>query len=88
MPKPITCISTKKVYLSEPLAEEALIEARIQFDYPAGSGPVAVYKCEDCGYYHLTSGGVMSQRLKEYLASGKIDRQKIANEWLNKIKRK
>jgi hypothetical protein len=88
MAKPVRCISTKKVYLSESLAEEALIDARIQFEYPNGLGPIATYRCEDCGYYHLTSSGIMNERLKEYLASGKIDRQKTANQWLTKLKRK
>jgi uncharacterized Zn finger protein len=83
-----TCITTKKIYLSETLAEEALIEARIQYEYAANRGPVAVYRCDDCGYFHLTSQGSMNEKLKIYLASGKIDKQKEANRWLNKLKHK
>jgi hypothetical protein len=84
----LTCSTTKKIYLSESLAEDALIEARIQFDYPAGRGPVAVYRCEDCGYYHLTSQGLMNENLRKYLASGSVERQKEANRWLDKLKHK
>jgi hypothetical protein len=86
MSKQSPCISTKKIYFTEVLAEEALIEARIQFDYPANRGPIAIYKCEDCGYFHLTSQGTINERLKTYLASGKIDKQKEANRWLDKLK--
>lgn len=88
MSKRLTCASTKKIYLSEDLAEDALIEARIQFDYAVGKGPVAVYRCETCGYFHLTSRGTQSQRLTKYLASGAIDKQKEANKWLDKLKYK
>lgn len=88
MSKRLTCSTTKKIYLSESLAEDALIEARIQFDYPEGRGPVAVYRCEDCGYYHLTSQGSVNEKLKKYLASGSVDKQKEANRWLDKLKHK
>lgn len=88
MSKRLTCSTTKKIYLSESLAEDALIEARIQFDYPAGRGPIAVYRCEDCGYYHLTSQGLMNEKLKKYLASGSVEKQKEANRWLDKLKHK
>ena len=70
------------------IAEGALIEARTRFEYRLGSGPVAVYKCEDCGYYHLTSKGEMNVRLAQYLKEGKIERQKEADRWLNKIKKR
>jgi ABC-type ATPase with predicted acetyltransferase domain len=76
------------VYVTEVLAEDALIEARIQFDYPSGQGPVAVYRCDDCGYYHLTSQGLMSEKLKTYLASGQVEKQKQANFWADKLNRK
>jgi ABC-type ATPase with predicted acetyltransferase domain len=84
----VICSTGKKVYASEALAEDALIEARIQFDYQAGRGPVAVYRCEACGHYHLTSQGPMSEKLKMYLASGQLDKQKQANYWAHKLKGK
>ncbi len=84
----IRCVSNKKVYLTEDIAEQALIEAHTQFEYTRGSGPVAVYRCDDCGYYHLTSQGQMNQTLERLLKDGKIQRQKEANQWVHKLKRR
>lgn len=84
----IKCVTGKKVYLTQELAEEALIGAHTRFDYRNGNGPVAVYKCEDCRYYHLTSRGPMNAALKQQLDKGDIGRQKQADEWLNKLKHK
>ncbi len=84
----VKCVSNKKVYPSKEIAEDALIEARTQFDYKIGSGPVAVYQCEDCGNFHLTSSGPMNQKLDQLTKDGKIQRQKEANQWLNKMKKR
>jgi hypothetical protein len=84
----IKCVSNKIVYQSEQIAEDALIEARTRFDYSPQRGPVAVYRCEDCGYFHLTSKGAMNQKLSNYIKDGKLDLQKEADRWLNKLKRK
>jgi hypothetical protein len=84
----IRCVSNKKVYLTEDIAEQALIEAHTQFEYTRGSGPVAVYPCDDCGYYHLTSQGPMNKTLERLLMDGKIQRQKEANQWMNKLKKR
>ena len=82
------CSSTKKMYPSLEIAEEALIEARTQFDYKVNQGPVGIYLCEDCGYYHLTSHGKMNERLASQLKDGKINLQKEANQWINKFKKR
>jgi hypothetical protein len=84
----IKCSSGKRVYFSAEIAEEVLIETRTRFDYANDNGPVATYKCDDCGYYHLTSKGKINDKLAEYLSSGKIQRQKNANQWLKKFKDK
>lgn len=84
----IKCVTQKKVYLTQALAEEALIGARTRFEYAKGQGPVAVYKCDDCGYFHLTSKGQINAALTKRLDDGTIKREKEANEWLNKIKHK
>lgn len=84
----IKCVSNKKPYPSKEIAEDALIEAHTNFEYARGSGPIAVYLCEDCGYYHLTSHGQMNEKLASLLKDGKIQRQKEANQWLNKIKKR
>lgn len=84
----IRCVSNKKVYVTEAIAEQALIEAHTQFEYKRGSGPIAVYRCEDCGYYHLTSQGQVNSKLAALLREGKIQRQKEANQWLHRLKKR
>jgi len=76
------------MYPSEQIAEDALIEAQTNFNYPPNNGPIAVYRCDDCGDYHLTSRGPMNERLAKQLADGKIKRQKEANFWLDRFKKK
>jgi hypothetical protein len=84
----IRCSSHKKVYATKEIAEDALIEAHIQFAYANGSGPISVYQCEDCNYYHLSSKGQINNKLAEYLKEGKIQKQKEANWWTDKLKKK
>jgi len=81
------CVTGKRVYHSEQLAEDALIEAHIHFNYSEGGGPVAVYQCEDCGEYHLTSRGPMSAQLSKKLSDGTIKKQKEADNWQRKFKK-
>ncbi len=82
----VKCSSGKRVYLTENLAEDALIDAHARNNY-AGTGPVAFYQCEDCGYYHFTSKGKMNEKLAQQLANGKIKLQQEANRWTNKLKK-
>jgi hypothetical protein len=82
------CISGKKIYASQEIAEDVLIETHTRFEYGSNSGPIAVYRCEDCGQYHLTSRGPMNEKLSKALADGKIQRQKQADQWMDKLKRK
>jgi len=82
------CPTGKKIYPTEDLAVEALIGAWTAYDYPAGQGPQAVYSCEECGQYHLTSRGPMNTKLAEMLTKGDIRKQKEADRWEDKIKRK
>jgi len=81
------CVTGKRLYQSSQLAEEALIEAHIRFDYRTGEGPVAVYLCDDCGEYHLTSRGPMNSHLAALIANGAIKKQKEANRWQSKFNR-
>jgi hypothetical protein len=83
-----TCVTNKKMYPSAEIAEEALIEARTQYDFGQREGPRAIYRCEDCGAYHLTSKGEVNEKLKQYLATGKISLHKEANHWMSKIKKR
>jgi hypothetical protein len=82
-----TCVSGKKVFLTQQLAEDALIEAWGRYNYTSGNGPISFYKCEDCGYYHFTSQGTMNERLAKEIASGKIKLQREASHWERKIKK-
>ncbi len=82
------CPTGKRLYHSEQLAENALIDAHIHFDYRAGGGPVAVYRCDDCGEYHLTSRTPMNANLAQKLAEGTIEKQKEAGRWQTKIKQR
>ena len=82
------CVTNKKIYPTREIAEEALIGAHIRFNYASQDGPIAVYQCEDCGRYHLTSRGPMNAKLAEQLASGKIKLQKEADQWSDKFKRR
>lgn len=82
----IKCATQKKVYLTQEFAEEALVGAHMAFHYAVGQGPIAVYACVDCGYFHLTSKGAMNDKLKHQLQNGSVGRQKVANDWLAKLK--
>jgi hypothetical protein len=84
----IKCVSNKKAYLTENLAETALIDAQIHFDYGGRSGPIAFYKCEDCGHYHLTSKGPANKKLVDMIANGQLKRLKEGDRWTEKLKKK
>jgi hypothetical protein len=81
-----TCPSHKKIYLTKEIAEEALIEARTRYEYAHGQGPISVYKCDDCGYFHLTSKGIMNARLEQLQREGTLKLKKESDEWERRIK--
>jgi hypothetical protein len=81
------CVSHKNSYATATLAEDALIEAHTRFDFAPGQGPIAIYRCDDCGEYHLTSRGPQNEKLTEFLKSGQLPRLKEGNWWLNKLKK-
>jgi hypothetical protein len=82
------CISGKRVYASQEIAEDVLIEAWTRYEYNNNTGPISVYKCDDCGNYHLTSRGPMNERLAKALADGKIRQQKEARRWEDRFRKK
>ena len=82
-----TCVTHKKMYPNESMAEEALVSAWIKYDYAPGNGPVGIYRCEECGAFHLTSKGKMNDKLSTLLASGEVQKEKEADKWLSKLKR-
>lgn len=83
----IKCRSGKKVYLTEALAEDALLDVHSRHQY-AGSGPINIYKCGECGYFHFTSKGTVHPRLAELLASGKLKNLREANDWERKLRKR
>ncbi|NJM26670.1 MAG: hypothetical protein HC859_15525 [Bacteroidia bacterium] len=82
------CSSGKRTYASETMAEDALIEAWSRYHYTPGQGPVAIYRCDDCGQWHFTSQGPMNTRLAGALKSGKISLSRAAEDWLQKLNRR
>jgi hypothetical protein len=82
------CKSGKRVFASHEEAIEALLAARTKFEYREGNGPVSVYRCDECGFYHLTSKGQMNDTLRQSLSNGSIDRQKEADKWEERLRKK
>ncbi|MBS1487884.1 MAG: hypothetical protein JST43_09890 [Bacteroidetes bacterium] len=82
----LTCRTGKRIYQTEAVAEDALIDAHSRNNY-SGSGPVAVYRCEECGYWHFTSKGAINERLALLLKNGKLNLQQEASQWEKKLKR-
>jgi hypothetical protein len=76
------------MYPSEAIAEEALLAAWTTYTYKQGDGPIAVYRCEDCGEYHLTSRGPINPRLAKSLENGEITRLKDSETWMSKFNKK
>lgn len=81
----LTCSSGKKVYTTQLMAEDALIEAWQRYNMSTSNGPIAIYKCEDCGYFHFTSRQPMNERLAKYLSEGKLKRDQEAKYWEDKF---
>lgn len=83
----LTCPTKKNVYQTRDQAVHALLDARVRYDFTNGNGPVAVYQCDECGYFHLTSKGPTDEVLTKQVSSGEIARRKEAARWLDKFKK-
>lgn len=81
------CVSGKRMYDTEEMAEQALIEAWVRYSFRENHGPVAVYRCDDCGAYHFTSRPPMNGKLAAALKDGSIRRQSEINRWEDKWRR-
>ncbi|WP_258102874.1 hypothetical protein [Marinoscillum sp. MHG1-6] len=81
-----SCVSGKRIYETQSEAEEALVEAWINFNFNESSGPRAIYQCQDCDRFHFTSQGEMNEHLKERLDNGYIEKQRRAREWERKLR--
>jgi hypothetical protein len=80
------CISGKRQFSSEQLAEDVLIELWSKNNYIENHAPIAVYRCDDCGLYHLTSRGPMNEKLSTYLKSDRSKLDKEASKWIDKFR--
>lgn len=83
-----SCITKKNRYATQYLAEDVLIELWTKNEYHQGHAPIAVYRCDDCGDFHLTSKGPMNPRLAEAIRSKGMSLAKEANRWVDKLKGK
>ena len=68
--------------MSEQLAETALIDQHIYKGFAPHEGPQAVYECNHCHYWHLTSKAPeRNARLQEMIDSGELRRRQEASRW-------
>lgn len=79
----MSCPTNKKIYFTEEIAVEALIQARIRFD---SNTATSVYLCDDCNNWHLSSRGVMNAKLKEAIKSGNLEHEKKKLDWEEKYR--
>lgn len=82
----VKCSSGKKAYFDNFLAEEALIQHQVINDYGVGEGPVNVYLCDDCGYWHFTSKGKRSNIFDDPEVVSRIKADRRANYWERKLR--
>lgn len=80
-----SCPSGKRAFVTEVQAEEALIDTRTR-GVDERQGPVGVYRCDDCGQFHLTSKGPMNARLAQYIKDGKLKLNQEAERWKSRMK--
>jgi hypothetical protein len=76
------------MFATQVLAEDALIDLWTRNEYTPGHAPITVYKCEDCGEFHLTSQGAVNEKLSEAIKSGKLKLHREAKRWEDKWKKK
>ena len=79
----MSCPTNKKIYPTEEIAVEALLQARIRFD---SNTAISVYECDDCNNWHLSSKGEMNVKLKDAIKSGKLDQEKKKLDWEERYK--
>lgn len=76
-----SCVSGKRTFESEELALDALVQNHIRNEYRKGQGPINVYNCADCGWWHFTSKGEVNALLKDESVQKKIAEERRAFFW-------
>lgn len=79
------CSTGKICHMSQEVAEEALVENRARNNFDHAAGPINIYKCEICHYFHFTSKGNPREMLSDPVVQRKIERMKIQNHWERKF---
>lgn len=79
------CVTGKRQYDTKILAEEALIEVHARNGFRDGSGPIAAYQCDDCGQWHFTSKGAVSEVLMSPENKKRMKDQYEAEYWSRKL---
>ena len=80
------CSSGKRTFETESLAVEALIQNHIINNYRANEGPVNVYECPECGYWHFTSKSARHSLFDDPEIMKTIAREKQAHNWERGLK--
>lgn len=80
------CSSGKKCFELESLALEALVQNHIINEYPRDEGPINIYECEKCGYWHFTSKGLKHTHLEDPEIQDRIKKERQANYWERKLR--
>ncbi len=80
------CVSGKRVYESEELALDALIQNQIRNHYRDGSGPVNVYECHECKNWHFTSKGPKADILEDPETIQRIRKEREGLEWESRLR--
>ena len=80
------CSTGKRCFAGESVALEALIQNHIINDYLPNEGPVNVYECHQCGYWHFTSKGLKNAIFKDADTLKRIQQERRANYWERKLK--
>lgn len=78
------CSTNKNYYQSEAECVEVLIENLGRNKYPAGLGPVNIYKCDLCDGFHLTSKGERHPILDDPEIKKRIFRLQQASDWIGR----
>ncbi|MEM7552444.1 MAG: hypothetical protein AAF363_22365 [Bacteroidota bacterium] len=81
------CVSGKIIHYTEKEALEALVQNHIRVYHNQNSGPVNIYECKDCNYFHLTSKGDRHEILDDPEVKKRIDLERQSIHWESKLRR-